>query len=181
MALGLMAVGLRVQGKLHQAESVCLEALDEVNSQLGAGNWPLPALAMIYHRLGLIKLEWYDLAGAEQALTRALRIAESRSYLSAVVNAYGGLSGLRCSQGNFTQAIELIEKGIQAIHGRESTLYLDLCQALRAEYWVRAGNLAAARQWAEEREFIFRSCHRLHRRKRIVDPGTSMDCRGTGR
>ena len=59
-------------------------------------------------------MEWYDLAGAEQALTRALRIAENSSYLSAVVNAYGGLAALRCSQGNFTQAIELIEKGMQS-------------------------------------------------------------------
>jgi LuxR family maltose regulon positive regulatory protein len=151
MALALLAVGLTLQGKLHQVATVCLEALDEVNSQLGAGDWPLPTLAMVYHRMGNIKLEWYDLVGAEQALTRALRIAESSSYLSAVVNAYGGLAGLRCSQGNFTQAIELIEKGMQAIHGRESTLYLDLCQALRAEYWVRAGNLAPARRWAEER------------------------------
>lgn len=151
MALAFLAVGLTMQGKLHQVETVCLEALDEVNRQLGAGDWPLPTLAMIYHRLGNIKLEWYDLTGAEQALTRALRIAESSSYLSAVVNAYGGLAGLRCSQGNFTQAIELIERGMQAIHGRESTLYLDLCQALRAEYWVRAGNLAAARRWAAER------------------------------
>lgn len=151
MALALMAVGLRVQGKLHQAESVCQEALDAVNSQLGAGDWPLPTLALIYHRMGLVKLEWYDVAGAEQALTRALHIAERSNYLSAVVNAYGGLSGLRCSQGNFSEAIELIEKGMQAIHGRESILYLALCQALRAEYWVRSGNLVAARRWAEEK------------------------------
>ena len=52
MALALLAVGLRMQGKLHQVETVCLEALDEVNSQLGAGDWPLPTLAMIYDRLG---------------------------------------------------------------------------------------------------------------------------------
>ncbi len=151
MALASLLVGLTMQGKLHQVETVCLEALDEVNLQLGAGDWPLPTLAMIYHRLGNIKLEWYDLARAEQALTRALRIAENSNYLSVVVNAYGGLSGLRSSQGNYVQAIKLIEKGMQAIHGRESTIYLDLCQALRAEYYVRAGNLAAARRWAEER------------------------------
>jgi ATP/maltotriose-dependent transcriptional regulator MalT len=151
MALAFLAVGLTFQGKLHQAEAVCLEALDEVNRRLGASDWPLPTLAMIYHRLGNIRLEWYDLTGAEQALTRALHIAESSNYLSVVVNAYGGLSGLRCSQGQFTQAIELIEQGMQAIHGRESTLYLDLCQALRAEYWIRAGNLAAARRWVQER------------------------------
>lgn len=151
MALASLSVGLTMQGKLHKVETVCLEALGEVNDQLGAGDWPLPTLAMIYHRLGNIKLEWYDLAGAEQALTRALRIAENSNYLSVVVNAYGGLSGLRSSQGNYVQAIELIEKGMRAIHGRESTIYLDLCQALRAEYCVRAGNLAAARRWAEER------------------------------
>jgi LuxR family maltose regulon positive regulatory protein len=151
IALAFLAVGLRVQGKLHQVETVCLEALDEVNSQLGAGDWPLPTLAMIYGRLGNVKLEWYDLAGAEQALTRALRIAEKSSYLSAVVNAYTGLSALRCSQGNFTQAIELVEKGMQSIPRQESTLYLDLCQALRADYWVRAGNLDAAREWAVKR------------------------------
>jgi LuxR family maltose regulon positive regulatory protein len=151
MAVASLLVGLTIQGKLHQVETVCLEALDEVTHQLGAGEWPLPTLAMIYHRLGCIKLEWYDLAGAEQALTRALRIAENSNYLSIVVNAYGGLSGLRSSQGNYIQAIELIEKGMQAIHGRESTIYLDLCQALRAEYCVRAGNLAAARRWAAER------------------------------
>ncbi len=151
MAMALLALGLRVQGKLHQVETVCLDALDEVNSQLGAGDWPLPTLSMIYNRLGNVKLEWYDLTGAEQAMKRALQIAENSSYLSSVVNAYGGLAALRCSQGNYTQAVELIEKGIQAIHKRESTLYLELCQSLRAEYWVRGGNLAAARRWAAER------------------------------
>ncbi len=151
MALASLSVGLTMQGKLHQVETVCQEALDEVNDQLGAGDWPLPTLAMIYHRLGNIALEWYNLAGAEQAFTRALRIAENSSYLSVVVNAYGGLSGLRSSQGKYLQAIELVEKGMRAIHGQESTIYLELCQALRAEYWVRAGNLTAARRWAEER------------------------------
>ena len=69
-AFALLAVGLRMQGKLRQVETVCLEALDEVNSQLGAGDWPLPTLALIYNRLGVIKREWNDLAGAEQALTQ---------------------------------------------------------------------------------------------------------------
>jgi LuxR family maltose regulon positive regulatory protein len=136
---------------LRQVETVCLEVLDEVNSQLGAGDWPLPTLALIYIRLGNIKREWNDLTGAEQALTRAVRIAENCTNLSALVNAYGGLAALRCSQGNLSQAIELVEKAMQAIHRRESTLFLDLCQALRADYWARAGNLPAARRWAEER------------------------------
>jgi LuxR family maltose regulon positive regulatory protein len=146
-----LAEGLRMQGKLRQVETVCQDALDEVNSQLGAGDWPLPTLALIYDRLAGIKREWNDLSGAEQALTRAMRISENCAFLSGVVNAYGGLAAVRRSQGNLTQAIELVEKGIQSIHRRESTLFLDLCQALRAEYWVYAGNLPAARRWAEER------------------------------
>jgi LuxR family transcriptional regulator, maltose regulon positive regulatory protein len=146
-----LAVGVRMQGKLRQVETVCLEALDEVHHQLGAGDWPLPTLAAIYDRLAAIKREWDDLAGAEQALARAIRISENCAYLSGLVNAYGGLAAVRRSQGNLPQAIELVEKCLQSIHRRESTLYLDLCQALRAEYWVYAGNLAAARGWAEER------------------------------
>ncbi len=146
-----LAAGLSLQGKLHQVETVLLEALEEVNSQLGASDWPLPMLAMIYQRLGLVKKEWDDLAGAEQVLTRALRIAENSDYLSAVANAYGGLASLRCSQRRFDQAIELVEKALQMIPRRKSSLYIDLLQALRAEYWIYSGNLPAARRWAEER------------------------------
>jgi LuxR family maltose regulon positive regulatory protein len=146
-----LAAGLSLQGKLHQVEAVLLEALEEVNHQLGASDWPLPMLAMIYQRLGLVKKEWDDLAGAEQVMTRALRIAENSSYLSAVANAYGGLASLRRSQGRFDQAIELVEKALQMIPRRESSLYIDLLQALRAEYWIYSGNLPAARRWAKER------------------------------
>jgi LuxR family maltose regulon positive regulatory protein len=149
-ASGFLSLGLRMQGKLRQVETTCLEALDEVNSQLGTGDWPLPTLALLYNRLGAVKREWNDLAGAEQVLIRAVRIAENSDNLPALVNAYGGLAGLRSSQGNFTQAIELVEKAIQAIHRRESTLYIDLCQAQRVEYWVPAGNLPAARRWSED-------------------------------
>jgi LuxR family maltose regulon positive regulatory protein len=152
MAYAHLAVGLRFQGKLHQVEKVCLEAIEEVNSRLGAGDWPLPTLAMVYQRLGNVRLEWCDFTGAEQAMQKALQIAKDSSYLSAVVNAYGGLSAIRRSQGDFTLAIELIDKAIQSIPRHESALYLGLCQALRAEYWVDAGNLPAARRWAEERE-----------------------------
>jgi LuxR family transcriptional regulator, maltose regulon positive regulatory protein len=151
-AFSHLSAGLRMQGRLRQEEAVCLEALDEVNSQLGAGDWPLPTLALIYGRLGGIRKEWNDLAGAEQALTRAVRIAENSTYLSAVVNAYGGLAALRRSQGNISGAIDLVEKCIQAIHRRESILYLDMCLALRAYYWARAGNLTAAHRWVEERK-----------------------------
>ena len=151
-AFAHLTIGLSMQGELRQMEAVCLEALDEVNSQLGAGDWPLPTLALIYTRLGSVKREWNDLAGAEQALTRAVRIAENSAYLTELVNTYGGMAALRRSQGNLPQAIELVEKGMQAIPRGESNHFLDLCQALRAEYWVQAGNLPAARRWAEERK-----------------------------
>lgn len=146
-----LAVGLHMQGRLRRVEAVCLDALERVDSELGAGDWPLPTLASIYERLAAVKREWDDLPGAEQALTRALRISESCAYLSGVVNAYGGLAAVRRSQGRITQAIELTEKALLAIHGRESTLFLELCQALRAEYWVYAGDLPAARRWVDER------------------------------
>jgi LuxR family maltose regulon positive regulatory protein len=81
-----------------------------------------------------------------------VRIVEHCTDLSERVNAYGGLAALRRSQGNLPDAIELVEKGMQAIPRGESNHFLDLCQALRAEYWVLSGNLPAARRWAEERK-----------------------------
>ena len=145
-----LAEALLMQGKLRDVEGVCLDALAEVNSQLGADDWPLPSLALIYTLLGGVKREWNDLVGAEQALTRAVKIAEGSSYISALVNAYTGLAALRRSQGNISQAIELVEKGIHAIHKRESALFLSVSQAQKADYWVQAGNYPAARQWVEE-------------------------------
>jgi LuxR family maltose regulon positive regulatory protein len=145
-----LAEGLFMQGNLRDVECVCLEALDEVTSQLGSGDWPLPSLALIYTILGGVKREWNDLSGAEQALTKAVEIAEKGSYISALVNAYTGLSALRRSQGNITEAIELVERGLQKIHKRESTLFLSVCQAQLADYWAQAGNYAATRQWVKD-------------------------------
>jgi LuxR family maltose regulon positive regulatory protein len=143
--------GLWMQGKLRQVEAVCLEALEEVSALLGAGDWPLPSLALIYTLLGGIRREWDDLDAAEQALSRAVNIAETSSYISAMVNAYTGMAVLRRSQGNLPQAIQLVEKGMRAIPRRESELFLAVSQALRADYWAQSGNTAAAQRWAEER------------------------------
>ncbi len=144
--------GLWMQGSLHEVKTICLEALDEVNIQLGAGSSPLSSLSLIYTHLGGIKREWNDLAGAEEALTQAVGIVENCGDLSSLVKTYAGMAALRRSQGNITQSIELIEKGMQAINMRESGLFFEMYQALRAEYWVLSGNLLAARRWAEERK-----------------------------
>jgi LuxR family maltose regulon positive regulatory protein len=146
-----LAEALLMQGKLKGEERVCLEALADVNSQLGADDWPLPSLALIYTLLGGVKREWNDLAGAEQALTHAMEIAEKNNYISALVNAYAGLAALHRSQGNISQGIELVERSIHAIHKRESALFLYVCQVQEADYWAQAGNYSAAQQWAEER------------------------------
>jgi len=147
-----LAEGLLMQGNLNGVESVCLDTLDEVNSQLGSSDWPLPSLALIYTLLGGVRREWNDFIGAEQALNQAVEIAEESNYISALVNAYTGLAGLRRSQGNIAEAIELVERGIQNIHKRESTLFLSVCLAQLADYWAQAGNYLAARKWVEDRK-----------------------------
>jgi len=147
-----LAEGLLMQGNLNGVESVCLDTLDEVNSQLGSSDWPLPSLALIYTLLGGVRREWNDFIGAEQALNQAVEIAEESNYISALVNAYTGLAGLRRSQGNMAEAIELVERGIQNIHKRESTLFLSVCLAQLADYWAQAGNYLAARKWVEDRK-----------------------------
>ncbi|MEN6482536.1 MAG: LuxR C-terminal-related transcriptional regulator [Anaerolineaceae bacterium] len=147
-----LAEGLLKQGNLNGVESVCLDTLDEVNSQLGSNDWPLPSLALIYTLLGGVKREWNDFTGAEHALNQAVEIAKKSSYISALVNAYTGLAALRRSQGNIAEAIELVERGIQNIHKRESTLFLSVCQAQLADYWAQAGNYLAARKWVEDRK-----------------------------
>jgi len=146
-----LAEGLFMQGKLKEVEAVCIEAFSEVNSQLGAGDWPLPSLALIYTLWGNLKREWNDLTSAEQALTQAVEIAEKSNYISALVNAYTGLAALRRSQGNIYQAIDLVERGIQTIHKEESKLFLSVSLAQRADYWAQIGNYQSAQQWAESR------------------------------
>ncbi len=146
-----LAEGLFMQGKLRDVEAVCTEAFSEVNNQLGAGNWPLPALALIYTLWGSLKREWNDLTSAEQALTRAVEIVEKSNYISALVNAFNGLAALRRSQGNIYQAIDLVERSIQTIHKEESTLFISVSLAQRADYWAQVGNYPSALQWAEER------------------------------
>jgi LuxR family maltose regulon positive regulatory protein len=142
--------GLGMQGRLREVNAACLEALEEVNNQLGAGDWPLPSLALIYTLLGGARREWNDLAGAEEALERAVKIAEGCTYISALVNAYTGLAALRRSQGRIEQAIELVDKAMKAIHRQESALFEGVAQAVRADYLAQAGDLPATERWAEE-------------------------------
>ncbi len=151
-AFAHLAEGLWMLGRLRQVEAVCLEAIDEVNGQLGAGDWPLPSLALLYTLLGGVHREWNALDMAEQQLTKAVDIAEKNNSISASVNAYTGLAALRRSQGQLSQAIELIEKGMQALHQRESHLFLSVAQAQRADYWAQTGNMQAAQRWVTQRQ-----------------------------
>ncbi len=138
----------RREGKLRQAHTLYLEALEQATGDRGQ-RWPVAGRALL--GLGEIEREWNELELAASHMADGIELTLGGGQLS-VLSGYLGLARIRQGQGNYEAALAAIEQARKLAHQSElSSLYDFALDLIQATLWLAQGNLADARRWAEQR------------------------------
>jgi LuxR family maltose regulon positive regulatory protein len=143
-------------GRLHEAVTICREAVHSVVEPLECSGKRLPAAGNLYIILGRILLELGELADAESMLTKGVELAELTLRSGDLLDGYHALACLRCIGHDFEGASAWMDKaertctwvpeGVRALWARiwlwrarveKDHLYLDLALA-----WARGRDVA---------------------------------------
>ncbi len=135
-----------LQGRLRQAEQICLEGLQEAQHR---GIQKLPAAAVLHLALADLYIEWNRLDEAEASLQRAEEIGRYGGTLEYV--RYHGvvLARLRVAREDLAGALAVLEEDLAAVTKLGAQQPLNELEARRAGLWARAGRLPEALAWAE--------------------------------
>ncbi len=142
-AYGCWAYHLLFQGRLHETQAACLEAIRL--AQTGAARQPLPTLSYIYATLSMVLCEWNDLDGALRyareavALARRWEQADAHHFTSTV------LVSTLLEMGEVNEAIEICKRAWQIAHCT-SRWFEDISIAQEVELHLGQGNAEAAVQ-----------------------------------
>lgn len=130
---------LAMLGQLHAAAAVYQEGLRMAGTE---GTAPL------HLGLGRLRLQWHDMAGAEESLTEAIRGYEAIGSVPA--EALFALASLRAATGNLTEARSLVAEGgallaaVPKLRGVGMEPWPEGARVL-----VTLGDLVEARRWVE--------------------------------
>jgi LuxR family transcriptional regulator, maltose regulon positive regulatory protein len=130
---------LRLAANFVRSSMACAE-----REGLSASSLAGPALI----ELGEIQYEWNLLAEAEQNLEKGLSLLEGGGITDYPAEARIALARIRYARGEPERALEIVERGIQALAIGGIPRVLARLLAYRALIWINVGNLEAAEQWA---------------------------------
>jgi LuxR family maltose regulon positive regulatory protein len=148
VALGFLGELLLRQGQLDAAEELLRESLE---AQRDPGGAPFPIAGNLCVRLGLVRYERNDLAGAALLLEQGRRCGELMSNGWMVEPASLALAWLRHVEGDLT-AHALLD-ALEALAPRmERMVDLDRVRALRARTKLAVGDHAAVQAWLQQEE-----------------------------
>ncbi len=139
----------RTQGQLGAALRTYRQALELAASEPGAG--PLRGTADMQVGIAGVLLERDDLAGAQECLGISRQLGEpnglpQNAYRWRVVSAR-----LRTAEGDLDGALAVLDEAERVYDGDFSPDVAPVA-ATRARLWIRRGELALARQWAQGRQ-----------------------------
>lgn len=141
--LGMMRAA---QGRLNEAIQLQRQALAVVDR--AGRRLPLASTVMATHELGRLLLEQNQLDEAEATLQDALAASEpfgNRSQAAFVVRL---LAQLAQARGDYDRAAHLLDES-ETMFLEYPVPYIQAAiEPLRAQLWLRQGNLAAAAEWA---------------------------------
>jgi LuxR family maltose regulon positive regulatory protein len=141
-ALGAAAQVHISQGRLHQAEQVCQQAI-----QIAAGK-RLPPLGLVETMSGSIALERNDIPAAEESLEDGISLSRRGGLMDDVVLGLSYLARLRAYQGRVSEAFEAIREASTIIQGYGVERMSMLAAAHVASLQLYTGQDEAAEQWA---------------------------------
>jgi LuxR family maltose regulon positive regulatory protein len=139
-----------LQGRLRQAAQTfgdAVQAAPEI-----AGLRSLEGSPSYYFGLGDVLREWNDLDAAEQHLAQGMELVSGVLAIDADVIALGAIAmaSVQQARDQGDHALATIDGFLELARRRRFVADLVACgAAAQAQLWVRQGNLAAARRWAE--------------------------------
>ena len=118
-------------GCLHDAATICRDALESVVEPLERAGRRLPMAGDLYILLGQILLEWVELEGAESMLVKGVELAELTVRSGDLLDGYHALANLRCMERDFEGAFAWMDRA-----ERTCTWAREGVRALWARIWL---------------------------------------------
>jgi LuxR family maltose regulon positive regulatory protein len=147
IAMTALGEAQEMQGLLSQAVQTFGEAL-QLGSEHSAE--PVPFAGMAYVGLTGCLYERNDLAEAMRCVTIGIELSEQAASIDTLEDGYLNLARLHQALGNPTAAREAIQEVERAAQTGGHSDWLAIACALRSQWWLREGNLAAASRQAQE-------------------------------
>ncbi len=132
------------QGRLHQAHDAWLRVIEH----LSLPSPPVRRMALI--QLAGLYCEWNRLDDALPLLVEAEQMSDEIQYLTLRTELYLTWAQLEWARGHSQLAYQRVTQAIKAGETLDSEVYARAARALRARFWLRDGELDAARAWARE-------------------------------
>ncbi len=149
LALSHLAELALLQGRLHQAQGLYQQALDQATDDRGRA-LPIAGLALI--GLGQLAYEWDELETAEQQISQGIELIKQAQKPGAI-RGYIYLARLKQARGDKTGAHEAMQRAQRLANQFDAMDADDVLVALnQVHLWLIQGNLPAAAHWAQERD-----------------------------
>ncbi len=149
VATGTLAQAYESLGQLDQAARLHQQVIAlETDPVMGK----LPLIGVGYVGLGGILHEWLQFDRAEATLQKGLEIGRHWGSPEIQIGGYFSLARLRYTQGNLTEALEVLDRleaeflGTAPIHERDHIL------SVKARIWLAQGQLAQVNAWVRTTE-----------------------------
>jgi LuxR family maltose regulon positive regulatory protein len=158
-AHGCWAWLLSMQGRLHEAQAACLEAMQLAKSN--SSHQALPTLSHVYSTLSFVLCEWNDLEGALHYSKEAVNLARRWEQADALHFALDNLGYALFASGDVEAAFDTLHQAWQ-VAKRTSTWFEEITISQEIEWYLALGNLEAA-------------LHRLHLAEVDIDAASRKD------
>jgi LuxR family maltose regulon positive regulatory protein len=146
VALCSLAYLHSVQGQLHKAAETYRRALRQAEEW---GGQLLPVAGWAGVGLAGLLYEWDDLPGAAAALAEGIARCREWGSMAPLLIGYATLARLQQAQEDSLRALATIAEARALAQSSRSQRLGGLVGALQATLWARAGDTAAAAEWAK--------------------------------
>jgi LuxR family maltose regulon positive regulatory protein len=145
-----------MQGHLGQAVQTCREALQLASEYSGE---PMPFAGMTYVGLAGPLYERNDLDEAMRCVTKGIELSKQAKNIDTIIDGYFNLALLHQALENLDGALEAIREVGNAAQKSGHSYWMARARAIRSQWWLKRGNIAAASRCAQESRAHARDLH----------------------
>ena len=139
-----------IQGRLRDAASYWMRALEAIEEREHWGRFPLPLTGWVYVRMGELLYEWNELEESWNHLVRGLERAEVGGDVQAMIAGYLIAGRLKLTEGDADAAEAYLERARPLVEKAHFLHWFSRFERLQLELWLAQDRLRAAVQWADE-------------------------------
>jgi LuxR family maltose regulon positive regulatory protein len=154
-----LAMAYRMAGQLRRVEQECLDGLalaKQISLHAAVEGFLHFCLALVYYA-------WNRLEEAAACAYQVLHIGETWQHGDLLVSGHLLLARIELARGNLAAADQALHQAEALSQQERYATYAIWVVPRRAQYWLAAGNLEAARHWAEQLEFFPQTWNPIHK------------------